>query len=110
MQTNKTALIRALNDRLRAEQSGGRIFLTQGVVARGPDFVLKTLTALKTYDRFDQGNDPYDEHDFGAVEIDHNRVFWKIDYYDLTLTQGAEDPSEPRTCCRVLTIMLSEEY
>lgn len=34
-------------------------------------------------------------------------VFLKIDHYDPTLTQGSEDPSDPRQAVLVLTIMLA---
>jgi hypothetical protein len=110
MDEGKTALTRALNDRLRVCLSGGRILVTQGVAAQGSGFVTRTFRALIEYDAFTADNDPHGEHDFGSMEIEGHRLFWKIDYYDLTMTGGAEDPSDPAKCHRVLTVMLVNEY
>ena len=49
-------------------------------------------------------------HDFGAFVHNGERVFWKIDYYDPSLTKGSEDPADPQQTARVLTIMLASEY
>jgi hypothetical protein len=66
------------------------------------------LEAVANFDRFDEDNDPYGEHDFGALEIEGERLFFKIDYYDQSLSAHSPDASEVTK--RVLTIMLAEEY
>jgi hypothetical protein len=105
-----TSRIRALNDDLRRTLKGGRIVMTRGVEALGPVVTGQLIEQLQTYDHFDEGNDPYGEHDFGAFELDGNKFFWKIDYYDPSLAFGSEDPSDPTKTTRVLTLMLAEEY
>ena len=50
------------------------------------------------------------KHDFGAFDADGHRIFFKIDYYDKTLTYHSPDPSDPSVTERVITIMLAEEY
>ena len=65
---------------------------------------------VETFDTFTPDNDPHGEHDFGLVEHNGHRVFWKIDYYDKALEFGSEDPSDPGQTTRVLTLMLASEY
>ena len=110
MKPEKTALIRALNDLLRQMRTGGTINITAGVAARGQMFVALAIKAMSQANQFDADNDPYGEHDFGAIEVEGCRLFWKIDYYDPSFAAGAEDPSDSETCARVLTLMLAEEY
>jgi hypothetical protein len=62
------------------------------------------------FDAFTPDNDPYRERDFGAFEHNGDRIFWKIDYYDRSMTKGSEDPSDPGQTLRLLTIMLASEY
>lgn len=105
-----TARIRALNDRLRAGLIGGRIQVTRGVAALGPDAAAQAWRAVSTFTEFSPSNDPYGEHDFGAFQISGQQLFWKIDYLDSSLEASALDPADETTCTRVLTIMLAEEY
>ncbi|MBW8911009.1 MAG: DUF3768 domain-containing protein [Sphingomonas sp.] len=51
--------------------------------------------------------DPYGEHDFGSFSLFDQRFFWKIDYYDRSLSAGSPDPADAAATCRVLTIMLT---
>jgi hypothetical protein len=103
------ARLRELNDALRQSFSGGRIVITSGVAALSEDMRTAVLAAVQAFDRFDADNDPYGEHDFGAVEVGV-RVFWKIDYFDRALSSASPDPANSAVTCRVLTVMLAEEY
>lgn len=66
--------------------------------------------AVAQYSDFNEDNDPYNEHDFGTIELpDIPKVMWKIDYYaDNTCTFGAEEPS--KGCYRVLSIIYAHQY
>jgi len=88
----------------------GRLAQTSGIRALSLQDQSRLREMVETFDDFTPGNDPYGAHDFGAFEYNGRRVFWKIDYYDMTLTQGSEDPADPRQTARVLTIMLATEY
>lgn len=110
MSDDRRARICALNDQLRCNHIGGRIVLTPGVVDRGQAFLLTALDAIRRFDEFNEGCDPYGERDFGAITIGSDRLFWKIDYYDQSLTSAAVDPAEETDCVRVMTVMLAAEY
>lgn len=84
-----------------------RVVLTRGLV---DDPNRETvITAVRTFSEFDEGNDPYGLHDFGALQIGDTRYFFKIDFYDLDFEFGA-DPMESDEVARVLTIMRADEY
>ncbi|MCP4372747.1 MAG: DUF3768 domain-containing protein [Deltaproteobacteria bacterium] len=65
---------------------------------------------VELFNDFNEGNDPYGEHDFGEIDYNGEKIFWKIDYYDRDLKYGSEDPADPEQTARVLTIMLTSEY
>ena len=103
--------IRDLNDRFRRlRQGNGRLFVTAGIQAEGSLFVAEAICAVRGFDAFTPDSDPYGEHDFGALTVRGQRVMWKIDYYDPTLSAGSDDPGDDARTCRVLTVMLAEEY
>lgn len=103
--------VRELNDAFRTELSGrGSVMITQGVSALGEAFIAKAVAAIQNFCEFNDENDPWGEHDFGAVEIDGQKVFWKIDPFDLDLKMHSPNPANPGVTHRVLTIMLAAEY
>jgi hypothetical protein len=106
--------VRQLNDAMRQSLGfgclNGRIMFTAGVAALPPATRADVLQSVGEYCNFCDDDDPWGEHDFGAFEIDGQTYFWKIDYYDLTLQYHSEDKTDPHKTCRVLTIMLAEEY
>ena len=106
----KTDQIRTLNDRLRQHLVGGLAVITPSVAALGQEAVERLVKTISVYDDFCHANDPHEEHDFGAFDADGHRIFFKIDYYDKTLTYHSPDPSDQSVTERVITIMLAEEY
>jgi hypothetical protein len=110
MTTTKTDQIRALNDELRQHLHGGLAVITPGVAALGQEAVERIVKTIAVFDDFCHANDPHEEHDFGSFEADGQKIFFKIDYFDKTLTYHSPDPSDPTVTERVITIMLAEEY
>ena len=100
-----SAKIAALNDAFR-RSNPVRYTVTRGVSATMD--LSRVISMVRSYDVFNEDNDPYGEHDFGSFTVAGNKVFWKIDYYTQDLSSGC-DPLDPG-CRRVLTIMLAEEY
>jgi hypothetical protein len=112
MNTSKIEQIRTLNDQLRQNLGTGTAtaIITTGIAALGDEAVARIVKTITAYDDFCQENDPYGEHDFGAFDADGHTIFFKIDYYDPTLTYHSDDPADPSVTHRVITIMLAEEY
>lgn len=102
--------IRCLNDHLRSHFIGGQVMITQGIQSLGSTFRAACVEAIRGYDQFSPENDPHNEHDFGMLTVRGQRVYWKIDYYDLALQYASPDPSDPAVTTRVLTILLASEY
>ena len=106
---NKTDTIRDLNDAFRRSFIGGVVLISAGIEDLPPERRRALLQAVRAFESFDADNDPHDEHDFGAIELDEISTFWKVDYYNRSLTRGSPDPSDPAVTTRVLTIMLAGE-
>ena len=106
----KTQRIRELNDELRRYLTGGMALITPGVAALGQESVDRIIKTVATFDDFCHANDPHEEHDFGAFEVDGEKLFFKIDYYDQDLKCHSPDPANPNVTRRVITLMLASEY
>ncbi|ORE90101.1 hypothetical protein ATO13_23516 [Stappia sp. 22II-S9-Z10] len=104
-----------LNDLFRTQlgfcEVAGMVAKTSGIDALPPDTQQAIFLAVAEFSTFTEDNDPYGEHDFGCVEIEQNKVFWKIDIYaDCDCKLGSLHPADPSRSYRVLTIMLAHEY
>ncbi|MBM6593097.1 DUF3768 domain-containing protein [Microvirga pudoricolor] len=102
--------VRDLNDKVRQHRIGGRVVLTRGLAALNPALIAKIDRAVRAFDAPTPDNDPYNEHDFGSLTVEGYVVMFKIDAYDLDLQYASPDPRDPDVICRVLTLMLAEEY
>jgi hypothetical protein len=109
---DRTKRIAHLNDvARRAMGVASRLIQTAGFCALPAADQSALRERVELFETFTRGNDPYQEHDFGAVEHNGHRVFWKIDYYSRQdSAYGSEDPSDPSKTIRVLTLMLADEY
>ena len=87
-----------------------KVYQTQGIAALPPEDQIIIAAKVRDFDDFSEGNNPYGERDFGAFDHNGQKIFWKIDYYDKSMTKCSEDPSDPSQTVRVLTILLASEY
>ncbi len=65
---------------------------------------------VRDFKAFSEDNDPFQEHDFGRIELDGERFFFKFDYFDQALEFASPNPADPSLTRRVLTIMRADEY
>lgn len=73
------------------------------------------LEAIRNFDAFNEGNDPYGERDFVSVSVavagGELNVLFKIDYFSGSdCNYGSDNPADPNCTFRVGTIMLASEY
>ena len=107
----ENARVRDLNDAFRTLGQGrGSVFVTDGVSEMGAEFVARALASVRAFEAFSEDNDPWGEHDFGAIELEGQKIFWKIDPYDLALQAHSPNAANPAVTHRVLTLMLASEY
>ncbi len=113
--------IARLNDWLReniTSPGNNRVTMTIGIAALIGDVAefrnfrkrAELLRTVRDFDTFDRNNDPHGEHDLGSFEFEGTPCMWKIDYYNLDLSAGSEDPGDPFQTVRVLTVMRADEW
>ncbi len=110
MDDDRARRVRRLNDALRCGGLGGSIHVTAGISGLGAAGVREVLAAVAGFDAFTAHNDPWGEHDCATLTVAGRTILFKIDYYDLALAGGSEDPGNPHMTRRMLTVMLAEEY
>lgn len=122
----RTAEIARLNDAARAGTlPTSRIVFTRGLAdllggdsddpaSRQISLMLgqRALCQLINTAAIEPGNDPHGERDFGAVEYQGHKVFWKIDTYDNdgTFSWGSETPWDADKSFRLVTILLAMDW
>lgn len=112
MEQDKLVRIRQLNDELRKNflAHNGQVMLTSTVGMLADDVKARLFEAVKSFEAFDDGNDPHHEHDFGTVEVDGVKYFFKHDYYDIDMRFPSDDPSDPKITKRTMLILRADEY
>lgn len=108
--SSRAERIAVLNDQLRKTLGKGHVVITSGVAALGDYAIAQILKAAANFDGFCEDNDPHGERDFGSLDVQGHSIFFKIDYYDLSMSMHSPDPADPNVTCRVLTLMLADEY
>ena len=90
----------------------GRMHVTRSLMEAEDGFMDEAVKATGEFEVFESENDPDGCHDFGAVDIRGQKVFWKIDLYeaDSDFCYGAETPDNLATSMRVLTIMMASDW
>lgn len=84
--------------------------MTAGIRDLPEDLKAAVVQAIRSFDAFTSDNDPYEEHDFGAVSVGGERVMFKIEYFDLTGLRHSPDPGNADVTLRIMTVMLADEY
>jgi len=95
--------IKDRNDEIRKSGDFGPetrnpLLVTPGVMALGEDAIAALFAEIMTYDRFDEGDDPENMHDFGTLKSGDTDVWFKIDL------------SPEHADLRIFTLLLPSEY
>ena len=88
----------------------GRVVMTAGIAAQSEAFRAALIHAVVAYDDFNPDCDPHGWHEMGVVEIEGEKVWFKIDLYDEAYEYGSSDPTDPHFTRRVLTLLFPSEY
>jgi hypothetical protein len=106
----KSDQIRVLNDHLRTTFTGGLIVVTSSIAELDMQRRTRILSAVRDFKEFDADNDPYHEHDVAFFDVDGERYFFKVDYYDRNAQHHSPNPADAGCTCRILTIGHHSDY
>ena len=110
MPNHTLSTIAKQNDDFRKNLSKGTLCLTCGIRALGKACVAEIISKVRLFNNFNEDNDPYGEHDFGAFNYGGRKIFFKIDNYDTSFLYLSPDSTSQKLTNKVLTVMLAEEY
>ena len=102
--------IATLNDKFRRSFINGEVLLSAGIAAMDAEDKANIVSLVQNFNDFNEDNDPYGEHDFGAFDYKDEKILWKIDYYDLNNQYHSENTANPDITNRILTIMTVYEF
>ena len=107
---SNAARIAALNDAFRANPVLGTFVLTAGIRNNSSENIANIISKVRNFNDFNEGNNPYGDRDFGAVDFKGQKIFWKIDYYDRNFEFASPDAASPTVTNRVLTVIYAYKY
>ena len=64
----------------------------------------------KPFDWFSEEYDHLEQHEAGLVNVEGERLFFRIDYEDRNTGERSFDPADAEKTRRVMTILLAEEW
>lgn len=110
----RLATIARLNDRCRQGlDRTARIVITQTCLGTFADDRAAEIVAqaeiLRALRNHQFGDAEAGERNRGSFEYRDTTVYFHIDYYDVAMEYGSEDPADASLTRRVLTIMLRED-
>lgn len=123
MANERSAAVAALNDQFRAclfgkaaphphqtvvmaASLGEEVMNSEG----RRDIEAAILAGIHEHSFGADGNDPYGERDFGAFNVADRELYFKIDYYDLSMTNHSPDATDPAVTHYVMTIAYMRDY
>jgi hypothetical protein len=72
------------------------------------DSFIELIHKVRSFDKFDIGNNPHGERDYGKIEHNGKSYMFKIDYYDSSFEWGADPYTEDYQT--LITILEASEY
>ncbi len=108
----KSMQIAKLNDDLRinGHVRNGRVIAVGSLVQADETLRNKVVAVMREFKDFNDDNDPYGEHDFGAFEVDGEQFMFKIDYFALDEETASEHPEDQASTMRICSVFFARDY